>query len=259
MEIHGKIAIVTGAGAGLGRAIALELAGARAAVVAADIDAAGGGETVRRIEALGGQATFVHADVTVEPDVRALVAFAEDSFGGLDVVVNNAGAAPAPHFPEARADHWGRTLDLNLRGPMLVIQHALPLLQRGGGAIVNIASLAGVGHGPNDACEYAAAKAGLIRLTVTLAPLVLPRGVRVNCIAPDWIATENTIAYAQTLPAEERARVPAVMIPPEEIAAAAARLIRDDALSGRLLVCWCDKPWGLVPEGDPGYMELRPV
>src|SRR5215207_111681 len=116
-----EIALVTGAGAGIGRAIALRLGSEGAAVVVVDI-AAGGADTARRIEADGGRATFVPTDVTVEADLREAFASAERRFGNLSVVVNNAGGAPEPYFPEADPSHWGRTLDLNLRSVMLGIQ-----------------------------------------------------------------------------------------------------------------------------------------
>jgi NAD(P)-dependent dehydrogenase (short-subunit alcohol dehydrogenase family) len=262
MEIEGRVALVTGAAAGTGRAIATRLAADGAAVVVADIDGLGGLETVRRIGVDGGRAEFVRADVTVEPDVRAAVARAEALFGGLDVLVNNAGGTEHPLFPDAPSDHWGRTLDLNLRGPMLAIQHALPAMRRrGGGAVVNIASVAGLGSLRNDLIEYATAKAGLIRLSVVLAPLAGRDNVRVNCVVPDWIGTEATTAFVAGLDAAERARshVPARLTPPEEIAGAVARFIADDTLAGRVLVCWCERPWALVAQGDVGYREFEAV
>jgi NAD(P)-dependent dehydrogenase (short-subunit alcohol dehydrogenase family) len=263
MDIRDRVAPVTGGGGpGTGRAIATRLAADGAAVVVADIDEEGGRETVRRVESAGGRAALVHADVTTEPDIRAMVAFAEETFGGLDVLVNSAGGTEAPFFPDAPAAHWGRTLDLNLRGPMLSIQHALPAMERrGGGAVVNIASVAGLGTLPNGLCEYSVAKAGLIRLTVVLAPMAERRGVRVNCVVPDWIGTEATAAYVATLAPAERAHVPPRLTPPQEIAGAVAHFVRHDSLAGRVLVCWCDHPWALVAERDLGYRgaEVMPA
>src|SRR4051812_33300168 len=119
MELQDRGALVTGGGGpGTGRAIAGRLAAEGAAAVAVGVDQDGGRETVRRIEAAGGRAAFVRADVTVEPDVRRAIAYAETTFGGLDVLVNSAGGTEPPYFPDAPTDHWSRTLDLNLRGPM---------------------------------------------------------------------------------------------------------------------------------------------
>jgi NAD(P)-dependent dehydrogenase (short-subunit alcohol dehydrogenase family) len=247
-----KVALVTGAGAGIGRAIALRLANEGASVVVADVDEEGGSETVRRIEADAGRGAFVLADVSVEADAREMVDFAETTFGGLDVLVNNAGGAPEPHFPEAAPEHWLRTLDLNLRGVMLSIHFAVRAMRRrGGGVIVNISSMAGVGYHPHDAPEYAAAKAGVARLTATLAPLRETMGVRVNCICPGWVETEAVHeALARMTEEDRRAESmppPAVLIQPEEIADAVAMFVRDDTLAGRVMIWPDDEPQRLVP------------
>jgi NAD(P)-dependent dehydrogenase (short-subunit alcohol dehydrogenase family) len=249
MELRDRIAIVTGGGgAGMGRAISLRLARGGAAIVAADIDEGGAHETVRCIEAEGGRATAARADVTVEDDVREMVAAAETSFGGLDILVNNAGATPQPHFPEAPVEHWSRYLELNLRAPMLAIQAALePMKRRGGGAIVNISSVAGVGYRPHSSPEYAAAKAGLMRLTATLAPLAESANVRVNCVVPNWIRTDEVLEEIAQMSPEERAEVPDELTPPEDLAEAVVRFIEDETHAGRVLVVWTDRPPWLIP------------
>jgi NAD(P)-dependent dehydrogenase (short-subunit alcohol dehydrogenase family) len=249
MDIRDRIAVVTGGGgAGTGRAIAVRLASAGADVVVADIDEEGGRATVRHIEANGGHAAFVHTDVTSEVDVREMIAFAEKTFGGLDILVNNAGGTPEPHFPGAPVEHWSRYLDLNLRGPMLAVQAALEAFaRRGGGAVVNIASVAGLGYAPHSSPEYSAAKAGLIRLTATLAPLAERANVRVNCIVPNWIGTELVKEEIAAMTPEERAEVPDRLTAPEEIADAVVRFVEEDAHAGRVLVCWSGEPPHLVP------------
>jgi NAD(P)-dependent dehydrogenase (short-subunit alcohol dehydrogenase family) len=249
--MQGRVAVVTGAGAGIGRAIATRLAHEGAAVVVADVDEAGGAETVRRIEGEGGRAALILTDVAVEADVRAMVAHAERRFGGLDVLVNNAGIAPEPYFPEAEPTHWGRTLDVNLRGAMLGIQFSVPAMRRrGGGAVVNIASMAGLGYRSYDAPEYAASKAGMVRLTATLSSLKDEFAVRVNCICPGWVETEAVQRALAEMTQEERARQafppPDVLIQPEEIAAAVVMFVRDETLAGRVMI-WPDgDPWRLV-------------
>jgi NAD(P)-dependent dehydrogenase (short-subunit alcohol dehydrogenase family) len=216
--------------------------------VVADIDESGGRETVGQVEDHGGRAAFVRADVTEETDVRRMVSFAEETFGRLDALVNNAGGTPTPHFPTAPVEHWSRTLDLNLRGPMLAIQHALPALRRvGGGAVVNIASVAGVGYAPHDSPEYSAAKAGLIRLTATLAPLAEREGVRVNCIVPNWIGTPEVYEEIATMTREERAEVPAELTPPEAIAEAVLQFVEEETHAGRVLLWWTTKGPELLP------------
>jgi NAD(P)-dependent dehydrogenase (short-subunit alcohol dehydrogenase family) len=238
VELVGKVAHVTGAGAGIGRVIALRLAGEGMAVVVSDVSLAGGRETVARIQADGGRAAFVRADVAEEEDVAAMVAFTEEAFGGLDVLVNNAGGASGPYFPDAELEHWLRWLRVNLVGVMLASWHGIRALRRrGGGAIVNVSSRAGEGFRPYAAPEYSAAKAGVWRLTASLGSLA-GEGIRVNCVCPDWVESEATRAAADA---------PARLVPPERIADVVALLLRDDALAGRVVLCPHDGAWGLVP------------
>jgi NAD(P)-dependent dehydrogenase (short-subunit alcohol dehydrogenase family) len=252
MDIAGAVAIVTGGGAGTGRDIAARLAREGATVVVADRDPEGGTETVREIEAEGGRASFVRADVRIGRDIQDMVWFAERTHGGLDILVNNAGGTPEPHFPDAAPEHWGSTLDLNLRGPMLATQLAVRAMRdRGGGAVVNIASVAGLGFRAHDSPEYAAAKAGLIRFTATLAPLRERLNVRVNCVIPHWIDTELVREEIAAMTAEERSAVP-VLLQPEEVADAVVAFIQDDELAGRITVLWCEEPPRML---DPDRRE----
>jgi NAD(P)-dependent dehydrogenase (short-subunit alcohol dehydrogenase family) len=254
VDLRQRIALVTGGGgAGLGRAIALQFSREGATVVVADLDLARAEETVNQIAHAGGNGAAVQVDVTAEPDVQRMISFAERTFGGLDVLVNNAGETPAPHFPDAPVAHWSRVLDLNLRGPMLATQHVLPAMRaRGGGAIVNVSSIAGLGYGPHDSPEYSAAKAGLIRLTTTLAPLAQRDGVRVNCVVPNWIGTRAVIAEVEAMSDSDRAEaeVPSVLTPPEEIAEGVLAFVRNDSLAGRVLVWWSTERSELVAVED---------
>ena len=238
MPPAGMVAVVTGAAVGTGRAVARRLAAEGAAVVVADVDAQGAAQTRAMVEAAGGRATVVVADVRREGDVRAMVDAAVAEFGGLDVLVNNAGGGGhiPPHFPEATPAQWGALLDLNLRGAMLATQVALPeLRRRGGGVVVNIASTAGLDHGAYQSPEYAAAKAGLIRFTTSLAGLPDRLGVRVTCVVPDWVATERAQRELAAMSPAERAAAPGA-VPLSDLADAVVRLVRDDGLDGAVLV-----------------------
>jgi NAD(P)-dependent dehydrogenase (short-subunit alcohol dehydrogenase family) len=261
MEIAGKVALITGAGYGIGRAIARRLAEERALVVVNDIDGARGAETVSMIENENGTAVFVDADVGSEEGVRRMISFAEDAFGGLDILVNNAAnEIQPPFYPSASTDTWRRTLDVCLYGTMIATQKAIRSMnERGGGAIVNLSSMAGAGFTPQDSPEYAAAKAGIMRLTATLAPLKERLNIRVNCIAPNWVATEKVRSYVPHLTASQRAAwyCPSIedMARPEDIAGAVEYLISDDSLAGRVMLCdERDSRW-LIPV-DVNFFEL---
>ncbi len=259
MDITGKVALVTGAGSGIGRATALRLGREGAAVVVDDIDEAAGRETVHLIEegpsTGSGQAraAFVRADVALETSVRGMIDFAEETFGGLDILVNNAGVyISAPFFPEAEVSRWSRVLDVYLRGVMLGTHYGIEAMRRrGGGAIVNISSGAGMGFRPHDAPEYAAAKAGVWRLTAALGDLKERMNVRVNCICPGWVntpASQRTLAQ-MTAGEWPASAAPQVMVEPEEIADAVVELIGDDTLAGRVMLYYEGQARRLLPAG----------
>jgi NAD(P)-dependent dehydrogenase (short-subunit alcohol dehydrogenase family) len=259
MNLPDKIAVVTGAGGGgCGRALARRLGREGCRVVVSDLDEAGAQETLRQIEAEGGQAIAVRCDVSRESDLRGLFQTAESTFGGVDIVVNNAG----PEFGGGPLDHWDRTIDATLlsgmRGTLLGID---ALRRRGGGAIVNFGSTSALGHGRKHSPwpGYDVAKAGVMRLTTTLAWLGEKENIRVNCLVPAWIATEEVASYVATVPPNEReARgVPKTLITLEQIADAVVRLITDESLAGRLLVYWNDQPPRLIAANDPGYAAFE--
>ncbi|MEO8457657.1 MAG: SDR family NAD(P)-dependent oxidoreductase [Chloroflexota bacterium] len=238
MDPAGKVALVTGSGVGIGRGIAMVLARAGASVVVDDVNEADGLETVRRIEAEGGRAAFIRADITKDADVERMFAFAEQTFGGLDVLVNNATAGSAPGFPFVPQERWDAVFDVHLRAPMACMQAALPFFERrGGGVIVNIASLAGVGLESHWWPEYAASKAALIRLTGALVGLAAQRNVRVNCVAPNWVATEKVLKTVAAMSPELRktSHVPDELTPPEEIGEVVLSFVRDDSMAGRVI------------------------
>ncbi len=252
MELDQKVALVTGAGAGIGRAAALRLAREGAAVVIADVDEEAASNTVRGTRSEGEQAAFIVADVASEVDVSNMVAFAEAEFGGLDVLVNNAGGVTEPYFPEGEPEHWGRAIDLNLRGVMLGIHFGVRAMKkRGGGAIVNVSSMGGIGYQPYDKPEYGAAKAGVVRLTASLATLKEQMGVRVNCICPGWVDTPASRRSRAQMTPQERKMVPPVLLQPEEIAEAVVMFAKDETMAGRVMIWKEGEPWQIVPLDAP--------
>ena len=252
MDLHDRVAVVTGAAVGTGRAIARRLAAEGAVVVLADADVEQGRRTQALVAADGGRAELVAADLR-RPDGVAATVEAADPFGGVDVLVNNAGGGGhvPPHFPEATAAEWGGLLDLNLRGPMLATQLAIPRMRRrGGGVVVNVASTAGLGHHGYASPEYAAAKAGLIRFTSSLTGLPNRVGVRVTCVVPDRVATERAQRELAAMTPEQRAAAPRP-IPLERLTSAVVRLIRDDGLDGTVLVLRPDRPDEVLADAPP--------
>jgi NAD(P)-dependent dehydrogenase (short-subunit alcohol dehydrogenase family) len=244
MVIRGKAAVVTGAARGIGRTIAGRLAREGADVLAADLD-----------PPENPVGPFIATDVTRDDDVRRMISEAEDRFGGLDILVNNAGGYETPVFPDAPIEHWSRALDLNLRAVMVGTHFAVEAMtKRGRGAIVNIASSAGLGFAPHPGPEYAVAKAGVMRLTACLAPLA-ERGIHVNCVAPHTVATPAVRQTIDELQAEGR-ELPwdliGTLLEPDEIADAVLELIRDESLAGRIMVCRGGEPPRLLPtEPEP--------
>jgi 3-oxoacyl-[acyl-carrier protein] reductase len=248
MDIQNKVALVTGAGAGIGRAVAQRLAREGAAVVVADLDEEAGSGTVREIGSEGGRAAFALADVASEADASRMVAFARERFGGLDILINNAGGVEEPYFPEGEPAHWGRAIDLNLRGTMLGIHFGVRAMRkRGGGAIVNVSSVGGIGFSPYDKPEYGAVKAGVVRLSASLATLKERMGVRVNCVCPGWVDTPASRRGRARMTPEEREGLPPVLLRPEEIAEAVAMFVEDDSMAGRVMIWREGSPWWIVP------------
>jgi len=193
---NGTRAIVTGGASGIGKATAALFAAQGAHVVLFDIDAKGGEAAAAEIRTGGGQAFFVHGDMTDDNSVVTAVTAAEEQLGGLDVVVNAAGGSgrrwgDGP-VTECSESGWDLTLALNLKSVFLCCKHAIPVLLKGqGGAIVNVASVLGlVGGGADFATHaYAASKGGIISLTRSIATYYAPQGLRANVICPGLIST----------------------------------------------------------------------
>ncbi|MBX9787713.1 MAG: SDR family NAD(P)-dependent oxidoreductase [Pirellulales bacterium] len=260
MNVCGKVALVTGSGGlGSGRAEARRLASEGAAVVVSDINEPGGHETVRMIEDSGGRAAFCRADMGVIAEVRALIDFAVATFGGLDILINNASA---PYRPDAPLEWWFEPVQVDLLGALAAIQCSIPIMQqRGGGAIVNIGSTSALGHGRKHSGSpaYDVAKAAVTRLTTTLGWLQRAHNIRVNCFVPDWVAVPEVLEYWNALTPDERRRqdVPEVLTTLDEVCDAVLELITNDELAGRVMVWWNGQPRRLITAGDVGYASLE--
>jgi 3-oxoacyl-[acyl-carrier protein] reductase len=232
MRLRDRTAIVTGAQQGIGEAIALAYAREGARVVVNYLDDAAAAEAiVALIAAEGGQARPVQGDVALAEDVARMVEAAE-AFGGLDLLVNNAGIFPRVDFLEMTEAQWDRVLDVNLRGAFLCARAAAKsMVARGaGGAIINIASVI-VRTGAAKGVHYAASKAGLIGLTRAAALALAPHGIRVNAIAPGLTDTaQPRYGMSEAEIAEAAARFPLGRITrPEEIADAAVFLASEES------------------------------
>ena len=231
--LDGKVAVVTGGGSGIGRAIARRFAADGARVVVADQDEAGGAATVEVVRAAGLEARLVVADVSRWADAERIVAEAVAAFGRLDVLVNNAAVMVSKAVPELSEEEWDRVLGVNLKGVFLCSKAAILRFraQGGGGAIVNMASVNSF-YAEGGIAAYCAAKGGVQQLTRAMAIDHSAEGIRVNCICPGWIDTPMNASYI----ADPAARAFADKLhalgrigQPEEIAAVAAFLAGDDA------------------------------
>ncbi len=227
MELQGKVAVVTGAGAGIGRAIALRFAAEGALVAIGDINHASGQAVAAAIVADGGRAAAFEADVTRTDQFQALVAGAVEQLGPVDILVNNAGGATlmgprTSPFMDAPEEVWRWILEVNIHGTMIGCQAVLPgMVERRSGRILNFGSIAGVGGLPNWTA-YAAAKGAIIAFTKSLACEVGEYGITVNCISPGAIQCDGPRDWTRGTWLRRGGE-------PEEVAALAAFLASDEA------------------------------
>jgi NAD(P)-dependent dehydrogenase (short-subunit alcohol dehydrogenase family) len=240
VRLAGKTALITGAGMGIGRATALLFAREGAKVVVADYDSVSGEKTAQLIEAEGGESLFARADVTQPADVEAMVQAANDAFGRIDILYNNAGIdlPQATNVVATDVGDWDRILAVNLRGVFLCAKHVIPeLIKGGGGVIINTTSIAGRVPMSQEAA-YGASKAGLILLTRQMARDYAVHNIRVNSVSPgpmenpmrdrldflrkDQVAFDSRQSFSERMPLGR-------MCLPEDIAHAVLFLASDEA------------------------------
>ena len=203
--VAGQVAVVTGAGAGIGLGCARVLGAAGAAVAIWDIDEAAANSAAEQLMSEGVEAKAYIADVSQASAVETIIADIVDAFGKIDILVNNAGTHDGKGIEEGDEAAWNRIIDTNLKSVFLTSKAALPFLKRARGSIVNMGSMVGlVGQGKSGA--YSASKGGIIALTKNLALDLAPYGIRVNCICPGWVDTPLVNAWFTIQPDEAEAR-----------------------------------------------------
>ncbi len=235
MRLANRVALITGAGSGIGRESALRFSQEGASIVVADVGDAAGEETVALVRAAGGKAAFVHADVSRGADAERMVEFAEAEFGRLDVLFNNAGIS---HIDDDDAIHteesvWDLTMAVNVRGVFLGCKYGIPALRRaGGGSIINTASFVAILGAATPQLAYTSSKGAVLAMTRELAAIHARENIRVNALCPGPLRTELLMKYLNT---EERRQRRLVHIPmgrfgeAKEIANAALFLASDES------------------------------
>jgi NAD(P)-dependent dehydrogenase (short-subunit alcohol dehydrogenase family) len=233
----GKTGVVTGAGMGIGAAVARALASEGASVVIVDLDPAAAQSVASEITGAGGQAVPVVGSVSVAADAERAVRTAVESFGHLDLLVNNAGVVIYGEVPDFREEDWDTVIDTNLKGQFLMSKYAIPeMRQHGGGAIVNLASVQAL-LSQREVAAYAASKGGIVTLTKTLALDHAKDKIRVNCVLPGSVRTPMLQHAAELAPGDPEETIAqwgrihprGTVIEPEEIAAVVLFLLSDDS------------------------------
>lgn len=235
MRLENKVALITGAGSGIGLESALLFASEGAQVIIVDVNDTAGKEAVKRIETKGGEAIYVHADVSKGDDCRKMVAAAEQKFGKLNVLFNNAGIMDSGDDNAMATDEdvWERTMAINLKGVFLGCKYGIPALQRaGGGSIINTASFVAFLGAATPQLAYTASKGGVLAMTRELAVIHAREGIRVNALCPGPLRTELLMKFLNTEPKKQRRLVHIPMGrfgEAKEIARAAIFLASDDS------------------------------
>jgi len=235
MRLGKKVTLITGAGSGIGRETAILFAREGARVVVAEVDDQAGRKTVEEIASGGGQARFVHADVSRAADAQGMIAEAEKGFGRLDVIFNNAGIFPAADGSVVDTDEetWDLVMRVNLKGVFLGCKYAIPaLLRAGGGSIINTASFVALMGAATPQIAYTASKGGVLSMTREIAVEFARRGIRANALCPGPVDTP-LLEELMRDPARRQRRMvhipPGRLARPAEIAQAALFLASDES------------------------------
>jgi NAD(P)-dependent dehydrogenase (short-subunit alcohol dehydrogenase family) len=234
--LEGKVALVTGAASGIGRATALTFAREGAKLIIADMNEDGGQQTIHMMTENGGEAMFVQVDVTSASQIEAMISKTVETYGRLDCSFNNAGTEGTTMVStiDYKEEDWNRVLSINLTGVWLCMKYEIAqMLKQGGGAIVNTASVAGLVGSRGAGSAYAASKHGVVGLTKTAALEYAKQGIRVNCVCPGVIRTPMMERMLTRTPALEQQYIAAEPIGrlgrPEEIAESVVWLCSDAA------------------------------
>jgi 3-oxoacyl-[acyl-carrier protein] reductase len=226
-----RVAVVTGAGRGIGKAIARRLAAAGDAVVVVDVDKAAAGRVAEAIRADGGEASAAQVDVSSYTDVEVLMSSIKREHGGIDTLVNNAGIIRRGNLLSVTEKDWDDVLAVNLKGAFNCCKHAVPcMLGRRSGRIINVASISAKAGDITSAPGYGPSKAGMVNLTKTLARELAPHGITVNAVAPHAIETEMSAQWSDEMRQRVLSSIPLGRLgQPEDVAAAVAFLASTEA------------------------------